>query len=133
MVTLDLLGTFSNLAVWLVRAFGLLFGVLVWTVLSLNCISDSAYKSAQKTIRRAFLLYWYTFLLVFVEALAGAILRGWFGRGSPIGGSVDGFAFILKYSCKLTFCLILASAFIIVVGRTLELRERQSDLRKKGG
>ncbi len=127
------IGSFSLSFVWIVRLFGFLFGGIVWMVLSLNCIAGGAHISGKETLRRAFKLYWYTFLLVFAEALVGAKLRGWFRRGARSHDIVNVVTFVFRYSCKLTLCLVFASAIMIIVALCLESYERRSKVHNNVG
>ncbi len=127
------IGSFSFSFVWIVRLFGFLIGGIVWMVLSLNCIAGGAHISGKQTLRRAFKLYWYTFLLVFAEALVGATLRGWFRRGSRPDGIVNVVTFVFRYSFKLTMCLVSASAIMIIVALCLERYGRRSKVHNDVG
>lgn len=104
-----------------IRILGLVAFLIIWFVLSLNCIAGRA------TFRRAIKLYSNTFLVIFAEVLAGAILRGWFVRAFNIRYVVTNVANLGFYSGKVTSLFILISLSFIGFAMVLESRERNME------
>ena len=110
MLALHFLGSF-------IRLLAVVALLIIWFVLSLNCMEGRA------TAHRAIKLYSNTFLVIFAEALAGAILRGWFVRALNIRFVVTNVVNLGFYSAKVTSLFILISLSFIGLALVLEHRE----------